>query len=135
MSQCLERSEALELLLAQLQDLQQLELINIRDLCNQQLGKLTSKLASLRSLSVVDIGNPELTHGALLGLTCLTKLRRLRWHVGDVLDQMPDLTSLAKMKGLVSLHIPVALHTQMERWGGYAVLDALPFCDVHVEAV
>lgn len=127
--------QGLPCLLQQLQGLQQLELIDLPQLDNQMLGQAVSALTSLQSLSVVGIGNQQLTHGGLLGLTCLKKLRQLRWHVGDVLDMLPDLTSLAKLKGLVALYIHTALHTQMERWGAYAVLDSLPFCDVHVEAV
>jgi hypothetical protein len=93
-----------------------------------------SSLTCLTSLSVLGIGNPGLSHGGLLGLTRLEKLRVLRWHVGDVLELMPDMGALAKLKGLVALHIPTWLHAQMERWGAYAVLDSLPLCDVHVEA-
>eukprot|EP00775_Hariotina_reticulata_P004481 gene4481-4735_t len=81
------------------------------------------------------IGNQGLTHGGLLGLKALRKLRQLRWHVGDALELMPDMTALAQLKGLVALHIPSFLHNQMERWGGYAVLNNMPLCDVHVEMV
>jgi hypothetical protein len=52
-----------------------------------------------------------------------------------VLELMPDMVALAKLKGLVALHIPTWMHQQMERWGAYAVLDSLPLCDVHVEAM
>lgn len=93
-----------------------------------------SSLRCLTSLSVLGIGNPGLGHGGLLGLTTLKQLRLLRWHVGDVLELMPDMGALAKLKGLVALAIPTWLHAQMERWGAYAVLDSLPLCDVHVEA-
>ncbi|WIA15982.1 hypothetical protein OEZ85_012722 [Tetradesmus obliquus] len=93
-----------------------------------------SSLRCLTSLSVLGIGNPGLSHGGLLGLTTLKQLRLLRWHVGDVLELMPDMGALAKLKGLVALAIPTWLHAQMERWGAYAVLDSLPLCDVHVEA-
>jgi hypothetical protein len=93
-----------------------------------------ASLRCLSSLSVLGIGNPGLSHGGLLGLTTLEQLRVLRWHVGDVLELMPDMGALAKLKGLVALHIPTWLNSQMERWGAYAVLDSLPACDVHVEA-
>ncbi|KAF6266026.1 hypothetical protein COO60DRAFT_639825 [Scenedesmus sp. NREL 46B-D3] len=92
-----------------------------------------SSLRCLTSLSVLGVGNQGLSHGGLLGLTSLAKLRALRWHVGDVLELMPDMGALSKLKGLVALHIPTWLHVQMERWGAYAVLVSLPLCDVHVE--
>lgn len=91
-------------------------------------------LRALTSLSVLGVGNQSLTHGGLLGLTSLEKLRVLRWHVGDALELMPDMGALGKLRGLVALHIPTWLHAQMDRWGAYAVLDSLPFCDVHVES-
>lgn len=122
-------------LLQELPVLQHLELANLHHVDDQVLCQAVQDLTSLESLSIVGIGNQQLTHGALLGLTRLRKLRQLRWHVGDVLDMLPDLSSLAMLKGLMALYVHTPLHTQMERWGGYAVLDSLPFCDVHVEAV
>jgi hypothetical protein len=137
--------QPLVLLLRNSPNLQQLELA---DMHHSQLndallaaaaaleaaGLTTSSLRCLTSLSVLGIGNQGLSHGGLLGLTSLVKLRVLRWHVGDVLELMPDMGALAKLKGLVALHIPTWMHQQMECWGAYAVLDSLTLCDVHVEA-
>jgi hypothetical protein len=139
--------QPLVVLLHNLPHLQQLELANMHhSQLNDGLlaaaaaaapaaaGVVSSSLRCLTSLSVLGIGNQGLSHGGLLGLTNLAKLRVLRWHVGDVLELMPDMGALAKLKGLVALHIPTWMHQQMERWGAYAVLDSLPLCDVHVEA-
>lgn len=124
-------------LLQRTEQLRMLELIDLSWLNDQLLAAVgaITQLRGLSSLSVVGVGSQGLTHGALLGLTGLKKLRELRWHVGDVLELMPDVNALAQLKGLMTLHIPSWLHAQMERWGAYAVLDSMPLCDVHVELV
>jgi hypothetical protein len=128
-------SHPLLLLLQHTRQLRALELINLPWLTDAVLAAAAgqTQLQGLSSVSVVGIGNQHLTHGALLGLTGLRKLRELRWHVGDILELMPDVNALAQLKGLVLLSIPHWLHNQMERWGAYAVLDSMPLCDVNVE--
>lgn len=117
--------------------LHMLELIHLPWLSDALLSAAAAQtqLRALRSLSVVGIGNQHLTHGALLGLTRLSKLRELRWHVGSVLDLMPDVQALAQLQGLMIVHFPHWLCGQFERWGGYAVLDSMPLCDVNAELV
>jgi hypothetical protein len=139
------KMHALSLLLYSTHNLQQLELINLPWLDDAVLAAAAASAAAgaaitgcnqgLSSLSVAGIGNQSLTHGGLLGLRPLRKLRQLRWHVGDALELMPDMTALAQLTGLMALHIPTFLHNQMERWGGYAVLSKMRLCDVHVEMV
>ena len=80
------------------------------------------------------VGNPDVTHGALLALTGLKDLHMLRWHVGDFMELLPAVDVLTQFQNLVSLHLPPWVHHQMDRWSGYNVLDQLPCCDVHVEA-
>ena len=122
-------------LLQQTQRLHRLELIGLPWLTDALLAAAAAQtqLRGLSSLSILGVGNQELTHGGLLGLTRLCKLRELRWHVGDVLALMPDVKALEQLRGLLTLHIPNWLHSQMERWGAYAVLDSMPMCDVNVE--
>jgi hypothetical protein len=124
----------LPLLLSRLGGLQQLELISLPWLRDELLASAAAlpSLTRLATLSVVAVSNPRVTHGGLLGLT-LPKLRVLRWHVGDVLELMPDVGALAALRGLVALHVPTWLHTQMVRWRAYGVLDKMPLCDAHVE--
>lgn len=116
-------------------ELCRLELINMPALTDALLAAAAAQtqLHGLSSLSVLGLGNQNLTHGALLGLTQLRRLRELRWHVGDVLELMPDVNALGQLKALMTLSIPNWLHSQMERWGAYAVLDSMPLCDVNVE--
>jgi hypothetical protein len=115
--------------------LAQLELADLQWLTDDLLcvAAAVPSLRGLASLSVIGVGNQAITHGGLLGLTGLGRLRRLRWHVGDALALMPDMAALGCLKGLVALHLPIWLHAQLDRWGAYAVLDDLPLCDVHVE--
>lgn len=122
-------------LLQHTEQLQMLELIDLPWLSDAVLTAAAeqTQLRQLESLSIVGIGNQHLTHGSLLGLTGLWKLRELRWHVGSVLDLMPDVQALAQLRGLMTVHLPHWLHNQMERWGAYAVLDSMPMCDVNVE--
>jgi hypothetical protein len=129
------QTHPLLLLLQHTPQLQMLELINLPWLTDALLSAAAAQvqLRALSSLSVIGIGNQHLTHGALLGLTSLRKLRELRWHVGSVLELMPDVNALAQLQGLMAVHLPHWLHTQMERWGAYAVLDSMPLCDVNVE--
>jgi hypothetical protein len=58
----------------------------------------------------------QVTHAALQAISTLTRLRQLRWHVGDVTDLLPDVAALKSMQGLVSLHLPSYLHGQFSRW-------------------
>jgi hypothetical protein len=129
------QTHPLLLLLQRTPQLQMLELINLPWLTDALLSSAAAQvqLRALSSLSVIGIGNQHLTHGALLGLTSLRKLRELRWHVGSVLELMPDVNALAQLQGLMTVHVPHWLHSQMERWGAYAVLDSMPLCDVNVE--
>lgn len=60
---------------------------------------------------------PQVTHAALQLLAGLTKLRQLRWHVGDVTDLLPDVAAVKSLSSLVSLHLPSYLHGQF-RCGG-----------------
>jgi hypothetical protein len=115
--------------------LHMLELIHLPWLTDEVLSAAAQKtqLRGLSSLSVVGIGNQQLTHGALLGLTGLSKLRELRWHVGSPFDLLPDVQALAQLQGLMTVHFPHWLCAQFERWGGYAVLEELPMCDVNAE--
>lgn len=124
-------------LLAATRCLSQLELIHLHWLRDDLLAAAAAlpMLRGLGTLSVLGVGNQAVTHGGLLGLTTLRKLRRLRWHVGDALELLPDMAALAQLRGLVALHVPTWLHAQMERWGAYDVLNSLPLCDVHVEVV
>eukprot|EP00879_Flechtneria_rotunda_P032917 GHRR01036378.1.p2 GENE.GHRR01036378.1~~GHRR01036378.1.p2 ORF type:complete len:138 (+),score=45.32 GHRR01036378.1:195-608(+) len=130
------QQHVLHTLLQDMQSLQQLELAYLKFMSNDILCAALGEpaLGRLSSLSVIGIGNDKLTHGSLVALTGLRQLRKLRWHVGDLMDLLPDLRALAQLKSLVSFHIPSGLHTNMERWQGYPVLDYMPFCDVHVEA-
>lgn len=124
------------MLLQHTQRLRMLELIDLPWLSDAVLSAAAAQThlqRQLETLSVVGIGNQLLTHGSLLGLTGLRKLRELRWHVGSVLELMPDVQALAQLQGLMRVHLPHWLHQQMERWGAYAVLDSMPLCDVDVE--
>ncbi len=112
--------------------LQSLELVHspcLSDSDFQGIGRIRSLIA----LSVVATGNVAVTHSAIWQLSALQHLEVLRWHVGDVLDQPPMPQALAHLRSLVAWCIAPALHAQLERWDDYAVLQALPMCDVWVE--
>lgn len=72
-----------------------------------------------------------MTHAALQALGGLSRLRQLRWHVGDVTDLLPDVEAVRSLSSLVALHLPSYLHGQFARWSAYNALP--PLCDVHVE--
>ena len=74
---------------------------------------------------------PQVTHAALQALSGLSRLRQLRWHVGDVTDMLPDVSCFKGLASLVAFHLPSYLHGQFARWNGYSALP--PLCDAHVE--
>lgn len=110
--------------------LRSLELVALPGLRDDDFAGL-GRLTALTTLLVCASGTVEVTHAALQALTGLTRLRQLRWHVGDVTDLLPDVASLRCLESLVALHLPSYLHGQFARWSAYNALP--PLCDVHVE--
>ncbi|KAI8464223.1 MAG: hypothetical protein J3K34DRAFT_462043 [Monoraphidium minutum] len=120
---------ALQLLQA-LPALRGVELVSVpqlRDADFEGIGRLTA----LTSLLVCASGIMGVTHAALQHLGGLSRLRQLRWHVGDVTDPLPDVATLKQLTALASLHLPSYLHGQFARWSAYSALP--PSADVHVE--
>lgn len=112
--------------------LQHLELIDMPVLKDEHFAAI-DKLRCLTTLSVVAVGNVNMTHAALQHITDLKHLRLLRWHVGDNFDPLPDVQSLARLTSLISLCVPNSLNAQMDRWGAYSILNEMPLCDVSIE--
>lgn len=117
-------------LLKALPALRSVELVAVPLLRDEDFAGI-GRLTALTSLLVCASGTIEVTHAALQPLSSLTRLRQLRWHVGDVTDLLPDVASLKSLKSLVALHLPSYLHGQFSRWSAYLALP--PLCDVHVE--
>ncbi|GBF92884.1 hypothetical protein Rsub_05503 [Raphidocelis subcapitata] len=117
-------------LLRALPALRSVELVGMPHLRDEDFAGIGA-LTALTSLLVCASGTIEVTHASLQAISGLTRLRQLRWHVGDVTDLLPDVAALKGLSSLVSLHLPSYLHGQFSRWSAYNALP--PLCDVHVE--
>jgi hypothetical protein len=125
----------LPLLLSRTPHLALLHLSGLPGLCDSDFGAIGA-LTRLTTLSVLAVGNPNVTQGALVSLAGLQGLRVLRWHVGDNADAcLPHLPTLQGFQQLISLHVTPQMDRRLERWGAYDILDHMRSADVVVEWV
>lgn len=120
-----------------LQGLKRLEALTMDEvmgLSDSHCTEVFPNLRHLTSLTVIAVGNTHVTHCGLHSLHHCTRLRHLRWNVGDMMDLIPDVVALLPLTQLLHLSIPAGLHHQMTRWSAWGFMDGpLSLCDVQIE--
>ncbi|KAG2493197.1 hypothetical protein HYH03_008617 [Edaphochlamys debaryana] len=109
-----------------LPSLTSLDLVDVAGLSDAQAVGLGA-LGGLTSLGVVATG-PSCLHSSSLAVASgLTRLRRLRWAVGDALDTPPHPEVLKPLRRLAVLELSHGMWARLGRWGGAGGLaEALP---------